>query len=40
MLAGQMLVRPGGKVRLDSNTPVATPSKAENNASGAKGGHS
>jgi membrane fusion protein, multidrug efflux system len=38
VLAGQMLIRPGGKVRIDSSAPAAPPSKAENKASAAHGG--
>ncbi|MFZ0292510.1 MAG: efflux RND transporter periplasmic adaptor subunit [Candidatus Sulfotelmatobacter sp.] len=40
VLAGQMLVRPGGKVRVDSNTAGVSPSKVQNQASSANGGHS
>jgi hypothetical protein len=41
VLAGQMLVRPGGKVRVDSSVPAAPPpSKAVNQASSAIGGRS
>jgi multidrug efflux system membrane fusion protein len=39
VLAGQMLVRPGGKVRLDPGSPAA-PSKAEGQASAGNGGRS
>jgi len=39
VLAGQMLVRPGGKVRLDPDAPAA-PSKAEGQASAGSGGRS
>jgi membrane fusion protein, multidrug efflux system len=39
VLAGQMLIRPGGKVRVDSGTP-ATPAKAGNQASSSNGGRS
>jgi membrane fusion protein, multidrug efflux system len=38
VLAGQMLIRPGGKVRIDFSAPAAPPSKAENKASAAHGG--
>jgi multidrug efflux system membrane fusion protein len=40
VLAGQMLVRPGGKVRIDSADPSAPPSNAGTQAGGPKGGHS
>jgi multidrug efflux system membrane fusion protein len=40
VLAGQMLVRPGGKVRIDSGAPSALPSNAGTQAGGPKGGHS
>jgi multidrug efflux system membrane fusion protein len=40
VLAGQMLVRPGGKVRIDSNATSAPPSNAGTQAGGPKGGHS
>jgi len=30
VLAGQMLVRPGAKVRVDSNAPSVAPSNADN----------
>jgi multidrug efflux system membrane fusion protein len=40
VLAGQMLVRPGGKVRVDSTTPVAPSSNAGNQAAATNGGHS
>jgi multidrug efflux system membrane fusion protein len=39
VLAGQMLVRPGAKVRVDSNTPSAAPANADN-PSGKKAGQS
>jgi len=39
VLAGQMLIRPGGKVRVDSGTPAA-PAKAGNQASSSNGGRS
>lgn len=39
VLAGQMLVRPGAKVRVDSNAPSAAPSNADN-PSGKKAGQS
>lgn len=39
VLAGQMLVRPGGKVRVDS-APAAAPSNADNKSSNPKGGRS
>jgi multidrug efflux system membrane fusion protein len=38
VLAGQMLVRPGGKVRVESGAPPAPPSKADNKASSPNGG--
>src|SRR5580692_4069548 len=40
VLAGQMLVRPGGKVRVDSSTAAVTPSNAGYHAAAANGGHS
>jgi len=40
MLAGQMLVRPGGKVRVDSSAPAAPSSNAGNQAAAPNGGHS
>ena len=40
VLAGQMLVRPGGKVRVDSSAPAAPPSNADNKSSSPKGGRS
>jgi multidrug efflux system membrane fusion protein len=40
VLAGQMLVRPGGKVRVDSSAPAAQPSNADNKSSSPKGGRS
>jgi membrane fusion protein, multidrug efflux system len=40
VLAGQMLVRPGGKVRVDSTAPAAAPAKAANQASSPNGGRS
>src|ERR1700722_7135073 len=40
VLAGQMLVRPGGKVRIDSGAPSAPPSNAGTQAGGPKGGPS
>ena len=39
VLAGQMLIRPGGKVRVDSGPPAA-PAKAGNQASSSNGGRS
>jgi multidrug efflux system membrane fusion protein len=39
VLAGQMLVRPGAKVRVDSNVPSAAPANADN-PSGKKAGQS
>jgi len=39
VLAGQMLVRPGAKVRVDSNTPDGAPANADN-PSGRKAGQS
>lgn len=39
VLAGQMLVRPGGKVRVDSSVPPAS-SNAGNQAAATNGGHS
>jgi multidrug efflux system membrane fusion protein len=38
VLAGQMLVRPGGKVRVDSAPAAAAPAKAANQAGNAKNG--
>jgi multidrug efflux system membrane fusion protein len=38
VLAGQMLVRPGGKVRVESSAPPAPASKADNKASSPNGG--
>jgi multidrug efflux pump subunit AcrA (membrane-fusion protein) len=38
VLAGQMLVRPGGKVRVDSGAPAVPPSKADNKTSSPNGG--
>src|ERR1700692_1717979 len=40
VLAGQMLVRPGGKVRVDSSAPAGPPARADNKASGPNGGRS
>ena len=40
VLAGQMLVRPGGKVRVDSSVPAAPSSNAGNQAAVKNGGHS
>jgi multidrug efflux system membrane fusion protein len=40
VLAGQMLVRPGGKVRVDSSSSAAPPSNADNKSSSPKGGRS
>jgi membrane fusion protein, multidrug efflux system len=40
VLAGQMLVRPGGKVRVDSSAPAAASSNAGKQASATNGGHS
>jgi multidrug efflux system membrane fusion protein len=40
VLAGQMLVRPGGKVRVDSSAASAPPSKAVNPAGSTNGGRS
>jgi membrane fusion protein, multidrug efflux system len=40
VLAGQMLVRPGGKVRVDSSAAAAPPSKAVNPAGSTNGGRS
>ena len=40
VLAGQMLVRPGGKVRVDSSAASTPPSKAANQSGSANGGHS
>jgi multidrug efflux system membrane fusion protein len=40
VLAGQMLVRPGGKVRVESSAPAAPPSNADNKSSSPKGGRS
>jgi multidrug efflux system membrane fusion protein len=40
VLAGQMMVRPGGKVRVDSSTAAVTPSNAGYHAAAANGGHS
>jgi len=40
VLAGQMLVRPGGKVRVDSSAASTPPSKAANQTGSANGGHS
>src|SRR5580698_975707 len=40
VLAGQMMVRPGGKVRVDSSTAAVTPSNAGYHAADANGGHS
>src|SRR5580700_1181788 len=40
VLAGQMLVRPGGKVRVDSTAPAAASSNAGNPAAATNGGHS
>jgi len=40
VLAGQMLVRPGGKVRVDSSAPAAPSSNAGNQAAAPNGGHS
>jgi membrane fusion protein, multidrug efflux system len=40
VLAGQMLVRPGGKVRVDSSAPAAPSSNAGNQAAVKNGGHS
>jgi multidrug efflux system membrane fusion protein len=40
VLAGQMLVRPGGKVRVDSSAPSAPSSNAGNQAAASNGGHS
>jgi membrane fusion protein, multidrug efflux system len=40
VLAGQMLVRPGGKVRVDSAPAAAAPAKAANQAGGSNGGRS
>ena len=39
VLAGQMLIRPGGKVRVDSST-AGPPANADNHAAAANGGHS
>ena len=40
VLAGQMLVRPGGKVRVDPSAPAAASSNAGKQASATNGGHS
>jgi membrane fusion protein, multidrug efflux system len=40
VLAGQMLVRPGGKVRVDAGSPAAPPSNADGKANQAPGGQS
>src|SRR6202050_2715290 len=40
VLAGQMLVRPGGKVRVDPSAPAAPSSNAGNQATATNGGHS
>ncbi|MGB7330415.1 MAG: efflux RND transporter periplasmic adaptor subunit, partial [Terriglobales bacterium] len=40
VLAGQMLIRPGGKVRVDSSAAAAAPSNAGYHAAAANGGHS
>jgi len=40
VLAGQMLVRPGGKVRVESSVPPAPASNAEKQSTGANGGRS
>jgi membrane fusion protein, multidrug efflux system len=40
VLAGQMLVRPGGKVRVDSSAPAAASSNGGNQGSATNGGHS
>jgi multidrug efflux system membrane fusion protein len=40
VLAGQMLVRPGGKVRVDSSAASVPPSKAVNPAGSTNGGRS
>jgi multidrug efflux system membrane fusion protein len=40
VLAGQMLIRPGGKVRVDSPTPAGSSSNADNRAAAANGGRS
>jgi len=40
VLAGQMLVRPGGKVRVDSSAPAAPSSNAGNQPAATNGGHS
>jgi multidrug efflux system membrane fusion protein len=40
VLTGQMLVRPGGKVRVDSTAPAGPPSKADTKASSPNGGRS
>jgi multidrug efflux system membrane fusion protein len=40
VLAGQMLVRPGGKVRVESSAPPAPASNAEKQSTGTNGGRS
>lgn len=40
VLAGQMLIRPGGKVRVDSSGPGAQPAKAADKATSSNGGRS
>lgn len=40
VVAGQMLVRPGGKVRIDSNSPTGQASRTSNQNNAASGGQS
>jgi hypothetical protein len=40
VLAGQMLIRPGGKVRVDSSTSAGPSANADHHAAAVGGGHS